>query len=109
MRRFFVICLILLLSPKMFAVAMAVPAVQIADAQQRAFSQEGPTASHLSLDCATACDIDPDEPPAGSDVHDSVNQEAYLPFAIFPDLVVSLVTAPRPDRSSVPLFRPPRA
>lgn len=109
MRRFFVICLLLLLSHKLFAVSMAAPAVQIADAQQRALSQEAPTTSHLSLDCATACDIDPDEPPAGADFHDSVNHESVLRFAIFPDLVVSPATPSRTDRSSVPLFRPPRA
>ena len=109
MRRFFVICLILLLSHKMFAVATAAPAVQIADVQQHALPQEEPKASQLPVDCATACDIDPDEPPAGTDFHDYVNQEAVLPFAIFPDLAISPVAPPHAGQSSVPLFRPPRA
>lgn len=109
MRRFFVICLILLLSHKTFAAAMAAPAVQIADAQQQALVQQESSASHLLVDCASACDIDPDEPPAGADFHDSVNQEAVLPFAIFPELAVSPVAAPRTGQAAVPLFRPPRA
>ncbi len=108
MRRFFVFCLILLLSHKMFAVAMAAPALQIGDAQQYTFSQEQSRASHLSVDCASACDIDPDEPPSAADFHDFVSQQAVLPFAIFPDLAVSPVVPPRTGQSSVPLFRPPR-
>lgn len=109
MRRFFVLCLILLLSQKMFAVAMAAPAVHIADARQHALSHDEPTASHLSGDCATACANDPDEPAAGADLHDFVNQEAVLPFGIFPDLALWPVASPRTEQSSVPLFRPPRA
>lgn len=108
MQRFFVICLILLLPHKMFAAAMAAPAVQIADEQQHAFQQKC-TASYLAVDCAGACDIDPDEPPAGADFHDFVNQEAVPPIAMFPELAVSPVTPPPTGRSCAPLFRPPRA
>lgn len=122
MRRLLVICLILLLPLNMFALAMAASAMQPAEAPQHAVSLDQLTlaAQHGAVafadaylpdpfDCQDGCDIDPDEPPAGADVHDSVNEEVGLPMADFADGVVTPVAPPRASHSFVPLLKPPRA
>ena len=123
MRRLFVICLILLLPRNMFALAMAASAMQPAEATVHATpstsilhatAADAPPSlfadAYLAgaYDCQVACDIDPDEPPAGADVHDSVNEEAGLLLADFPRMTIAPVVAPRPSHSSFPPLKPPR-
>lgn len=124
MRRFFVICLILLLPLNMFGLAMAASAMQPALASEHATSQNSPaqpatadavaeaiSATYLSatFDCDFGCDIDPDEPPAGADIHDSVNEEVGLRLALMAGRVLPPGASLRPSHSSVPLLKPPRA
>lgn len=119
MRRVFVICLILLLPLNMFALAMAASAMLPADASPRATLSEplvqlapAPVFADSYLpdnyDCQASCDIDPDEPPAGADVHDSVNEEVGLRFADVPGSAVASNAASRPSHSWHPLLKPPR-
>jgi hypothetical protein len=120
MRRFFVICLILLLPLNMFALAMAASAMLPADASPRASMSEplvqvapAPVFADSYLadnyDCQASCDIDPDEPPAGNDVHDSVNEEVGLRFADVVGDAVAPHSLSRPSLSWHPPLKPPRA
>ena len=127
MRRLFVICLILLLPLNMFGLAMAASAMQTATASEHAVSQVHPapgtavvvdatsstylSATYLSatFDCDFSCDIDPDEPPAGADIHDTVNEEVGLRCALLAGRVLPPGASLRPSHSSVPLLKPPRA
>jgi len=122
MRRLFVICLILLLPLNMFGLAMAASALQPVEASEHATSQidtvhaasevaEAISATYLSavFDCDFSCDIDPDEPPAGADIHDTVNEEVGLRLALLAGRVLPPGASLRPSHSSVPLLKPPRA
>lgn len=122
MRRLFVICLILLLPLNMFGLAMAASAMQTATASEHAVSQVLPapgaavvvdatSSTYLSatFDCDFSCDIDPDEPPAGADIHDTVNEEVGLRCALLAGRVLPPGASLRPSHSSVPLLKPPRA
>lgn len=126
MRRFFVICLILLLPLNMFGLAMAASAMLPVEASEHATSPqnlpqpapasadavaEAIAATYLSatFDCDFSCDIDPDEPPAGADIHDSVNEEVGLQVSLLPGRVLPPGASLRPSHSSVPLLKPPRA
>jgi len=122
MRRLFVICLILLLPLNMFGLAMAASALQPAEASEPATSQhhtvhgaakvaEAISATYLSavFDCDFSCDIDPDEPPAGADIHDTVNEEVGLRLALLAGRVLPPGASLRPSHSSAPLLKPPRA
>jgi curli biogenesis system outer membrane secretion channel CsgG len=119
MRRIFVICLILLLPLNMFALAMAASAMLSAEAAHSVIATEPlvhSTAvpvfadSYLpdNFNCQTSCDIDPDEPPAGADVHDFVNEEVGLRFADVTDDSVASSAASYPSHSRAPLLKPPR-
>jgi len=128
MRRVFVICLILLLPLNMFALAMAASAMLPADASQRALATE--ISGHLvqvapapvfadsylpdaylpdNYDCQASCDIDPDEPPAGADVHDSVNEDLALRLATICGGALAPPSLSHPSHSWHPLLKPPRA
>jgi len=120
MRRVFVICLILLLPLNMFALAMAAsamlppaPSQRAADAAPVVQPMSAPVFADAYLpdnyDCQASCDIDPDEPPAGADVHDTINEELSLRLA---DVRGGVPAPPFPShasRSWHPLFKPPRA
>ncbi|GEM_PF-888154 len=125
MRRFFVICLTLLLPLNMFALAMAASAMQPAAATEHVTPSEvlihtaalGTDAAvplfadaYLSgaYDCLSACDIDPDEPPAGADVHDSVHEELGLQLSGLPGGAIAPPSPPRANHSSFPPLKPPR-
>ncbi|MEW7847600.1 hypothetical protein AB2N08_02765 [Massilia aurea] len=119
MRRVFVICLILLLPLNMFALAMAASAMLPADASQRALATEplvqvapAPVFADSYLpdnyNCQASCDIDPDEPPAGADVHDSVNEDLALRLGDSRSGVLAPPSLSRPSHSWHPLLKPPR-
>ena len=122
MRRVLVICLILLLPLNMFAFAMAASAMQVDAPSEHAVSKgelvrsaadQPSTYADAYLpgpyDCSVACDIDPDEPPASADVHDSINQEVGIPLALFLDSTVIPTPSSRVSQSYGPLLKPPRA
>ena len=120
MRRLFVICLILLLPLNMFALAMAASAMLPADPSHRIAASEplvqsasAPVFADSYLpdnyDCQASCDIDPDEPPAGADVHDSVNEDVALRFADIRAVAVAPPSLSRPSHTWHPLLKPPRA
>jgi hypothetical protein len=120
MRRVFVICLILLLPLNMFALAMAASAMLPPEPMQRAVTSEplvGLTSAPVfadaylpdNYDCQASCDIDPDEPPAGADVHDAVNEDLSLRLADVRGGVPAPPSLPHPSQSWHPLLKPPRA
>jgi len=126
MRRFFVICLTLLLPLNMFALAMAASAIQPSGATEPVTPSEVliHTAaletdeavplfadSYLpgAYDCQAGCEIDPDEPPAGADVHDSVHEDLGLQLGGRPGGAIAPPAPPRPSHSSFPPLKPPRA
>jgi hypothetical protein len=122
MRRFFVICLTLLLPLNMFALAMAASAMQPVDATHHVATPERLSEpanasavvfadSYLpgAYDCQTSCEIDPDEPPAGADIHDLVDEMVDLRPSFGPGRALAPGTLWRPSHSSVPLLKPPRA
>lgn len=125
MRRLFVICLTLLLPLNMFALAMAASAMQPAAATEHV--TPSPVLIHTAAletdaavplfadaylgggyDCQSGCEIDPDEPPAGADVHDSVYQDLGLAIGGAPGGAVAPPAPPRPSHSSLPPLKPPR-
>jgi len=120
MRRVFVICLILLLPLNMFALAMAASAMLPPEPSQRA-ADAAPVVQLTSApvfadaylpdnyDCQSSCDIDPDEPPAGADVHDTINEALSLRLADVRGGVPAPPSLSGPSQSWQPLFKPPRA
>ena len=120
MRRVFVICLILLLPLNMFALAMAAsamlppePSQRAADAAPMVQLTSAPVFADAYLpdnyDCQTSCDIDPDEPPAGPDVHDTINEALSLRLADVRGGALAPPFLSHASRSWHPLFKPPRA
>lgn len=126
MRRVFVICLILLLPLNMFALAMAASAMQPAAATEHVTPSqvlihtaalETDAAVPLfadaylggGYDCQSGCEIDPDEPPAGADVHDTINEELSLRLADVRGGALAPPFLSHASRSWHPLFKPPRA
>ena len=124
MRRFFVTCLSLLLSLNMFALAPAASAMQPATPTQllaaSAFPAHAARASESATprsasdclvggcDCQAACDTDPDEPPAGSDVPDCVHDKPGRALSGAPGKATAPPASPHPDHCSFPRLRPPR-
>lgn len=125
MRRFFVICLTLLLPLNMFALAMAASAMQPAAATEHVTPSqvlihtaalETDAAVPLfadaylggGYDCQAGCEIDPDEPPAGADVHDSMVEDLGLLLSGRPGGTVAPRAPPRANHSSLPPLKPPR-
>ena len=119
MRRVFVICLILLLPLNMFALAMAASAMLPPERAQHVIASEplvlttAPVFADAYLpdnyDCQASCDIDPDEPPAGADVHDAVNAELSLRLADVRGGALAPPSLSHPSQSWHPLLKPPRA
>ena len=125
MRRFLVICLTLLLPRNMFALAMAASAMQPAGATEHVTPSEVlihtaaletdaavPLFADAYLpgpyDCQAGCDIDPDEPPAGADVHDSVYEDVGLQVGCSPGGAIAPAAPPRANHASFPPLKPPR-
>lgn len=106
MRRVFVIFLILLFPLNVCALSMSVSSLQ----QAAITTQLTASASCDSIADAEADavmpsmgDFDADEPPAGYDFHDSVNEEGRLQPAMLP---ARLVPAPLPARRGLSPFPP---
>jgi hypothetical protein len=120
MRRLFVIFLALLFPLNVFALSMSVSAMQAsgmspyihapAPVEVASFSSDAHSINPHSVDSPVSealCDIDPDEPPAGMDFHDTVHAAAQLPFAAPPDASVPSFVPSRRGRDPLPPIKPP--
>ncbi len=67
-------------------------------------AEAGPAAS---LHGPALCDIDPDEPPAGTDFHDCVSREARPQLVLPPQVAVSSPVPSRRGLSPFPPIKPP--
>lgn len=104
MRRAFVLFLILLFPLNVFALSMSVATLgQQAPAALAGAGQDG------AFDCDNACDIDPDEPPSGAQLHYIVDRDRPAPFA-GPRRAGRALHDAAPDcRAIPPPVKPPRA
>lgn len=119
MRRVFVIFLIFLFPLNVLALSMSVSSMQPAGPMQAAFASthadaDAPFAIHpenvpdsQSPDSQSMCDIDPDEPPAGTDFHDWVSREARLLPVVLPEAAISSLVPPRRGLTPFPPIKPP--
>lgn len=120
MRRLFVIFLALLFPLNVFALSMSVsahapaPVVALGHAiDDRAIENASfdtgfmDTAGIDSQGGEAVCDIDPDEPPAGMDFHDTVHAASRLPSAAPPDSSVCSFVPSRHGRDPLPPIKPP--
>lgn len=111
MRRVFVIFLILLFPLNVFALshsmATAGPGAApfLAASEGQAYSAT--SAADIGID--TASELDPDEPPAGMDLHDIVDLDPGLRLAALREAGAAPRTARRPWHALCPPLRPPRA
>jgi len=101
MRRALVIFLILLFPLNVLALSMSVASMQQAGASTHAVvAADAP-------DMPAIGDIDADEPPAGHDFHDSVNQAGRLRPAVAADRLPPPHPPLRQGRAPVPPIKPP--
>jgi hypothetical protein len=111
MRRVFVIFLILLFPLSAFALSMSVS--QLHQGQSMEQTQSPAPLADLGLtgafDCDASCDIDPDEPPSGAELHYIVDQEKPLLAAGQPARAPVLHDADPDCHSIPPPVKPPRA
>jgi hypothetical protein len=115
MRRVFVIFLIFLFPLNVLALSMSISSMPPAGSTQSFFAP-----AHADAETDTCCnvdpgsqavfDIDPDEPPTGSDFHDWVSREARPQSVALPEeSISSLVPSPRGLSPFPPLKPPPLA
>ena len=101
MRRAFVIFLILLFPLNVFALSMSVASMQQAGASVHA------AVAPDAVEMPAIGDIDADEPPAGHDFHDSVNEARRLRPAVLPDRLPPPHPLFRQGLAPVPPIKPP--
>jgi hypothetical protein len=97
MRRVFVLFLILLFPLNVLALSTSVASLQHTPVTHEA------SAFTNTVDLQTLGDPDSDEPPAGYDFHDSMNEEGRLQAAVLPG---RLVIPPSPARRGLAPFPP---
>jgi hypothetical protein len=111
MRRVFVIFLILMLPLSALALSMSVS--QLHQSPSLAHIDSPAPLADLGLtgafDCEASCDIDPDEPPSGAELHYIVDQERPLPAAGRPARAPALHDADPDCHAIPPPVKPPRA
>ena len=109
MRRVFLIFLILLFPLNVLALSTSVASMQQAGAAAPAVAvwMDGAVVDADTPELASIGDIDADEPPAGHDFHDSVNDAGRPLPAVLPDR--SPVPHPplRQGRAPIPPIKPP--
>lgn len=101
MRRAFVIFLILLFPLNVFALSTAVASMQQAGTTPQA------SVAMDALEMPALSDIDADEPPAGYDFHDSVNEAGAPLPAVLPDRSPPPHPPFRQGRAPCPPIKPP--
>lgn len=110
MRRVFVIFLILLFPLNVLALShsMATAGSGAAPLLAAPEGQAHPVAiADIGID--TASELDPDEPPAGMDLHDIVDLDPGLRLAALREAGAAPHAARRPCHALSPPLRPPRA
>ncbi|HEX8602903.1 MAG TPA: hypothetical protein VF774_09695 [Pseudoduganella sp.] len=124
MRRVFVIFLILLFPLNVLALSLSVSSMQPAGSTQSVFApapadvdagsnfdsdSDSFPAGHFAgaPDSQSTCDIDPDEPPSGTDFHDWVSREAQSQPVVLPEESISSLVPPRRGLSPFPPIKPP--
>ena len=106
MRRVFVIFLILLFPLNVLALSTSVASLSHITDTHTPVTHEA-SAFTNTVDLQTLGDPDSDEPPAGYDFHDSMNEEGRLQAAVLPG---QLVIPPLPARrglAPLPPIKPP--
>lgn len=106
MRRAFVIFLILLFPLNVLALSLSVASMQQTGASERvgAFA---PADGAAAPDLQTLGDVDADEPPAGTDFHDSVNEEGHLQSVALPGRLAPPHLPSRRGLAPFPPIKPP--
>jgi len=110
MRRFIVLCLILLFPLNVLALSMSVASFQHADPIESTpvVAPVMDDAFFSSLfDTASSGDLDSDEPPGVADLHDQVNEEDKLQLVLLPDWTRAGVVPLRHAQSASPPLKPP--
>ena len=105
MRRAFVIFLILLFPLNVFALSMSVSSMQSGAVQHVTLAADGDAMG--APDMQAMGDPDSDEPPAGYDFHDSVNEEGRLQSAALPGRSRPALLPPPRGRAPFPPIKPP--
>ncbi|MEW6372970.1 MAG: hypothetical protein AB1584_18725 [Pseudomonadota bacterium] len=112
MRRFLVLFLILLFPLNVLALSLSVSTVGASvplPPQAAPFAADADASFSAVLDIDTTSDLDPDEPPAGMDLHDIVNIDAGRRLAALGGAATAPPEARRPCVAIPPPLRPPRA
>ena len=108
MRRVFLIFLILLFPLNVFALSMSAASMQQAGAGAPVAAVWTDEAAAIDAPApASIVDIDADEPPAGHDFHDSVNDVGRPLPAVLPDRSPAPHPPLRQGRAPVPPIKPP--
>ena len=117
MRRLFVICLILLFPLNVLALSTSVASLQAgathhvasqpASADAAAAADAADARLAKAFDCKLTCDVDPDEPPSGTDFHDTVNEAVEPALALAPVRILAPFTPTRHILSPFPPIKPP--
>lgn len=109
MRRALVIFLILLFPLNVLALSMSVSAIGQAGATEHV--NPAPAADPVADADATGHqsigDLDPDEPPGGTDFHDLVHEEGRVQPAALPDSSIASRLPSRRGREPFPPIKPP--
>ena len=105
MRRAFVIFLILLFPLNVFALSMSVSSMQAGAVQHVTLAADGDATGAPAIQAMG--DPDSDEPPAGYDFHDSVNEEGRLQPAALPGRSRPALLPPRRGLAPFPPIKPP--
>ena len=107
MRRAFVIFLILLFPLNVFALSMSVSAVQQAAAPEASAPSTSGDIAADAFDNQVIGDPDSDEPPSGTDFHDSVHSAGPLHYLVPPDGAPRAQLLSRRGLSAYPPIKPP--
>lgn len=114
MRRVLVIFLILLFPLNVFALSMSVASLPHDHVAALAGSVDADAAdssagASAATDCETSCDIDPDEPPSGAELHYIIGHALAPPFAGPSAAAFPPHDADRHHHFIAPPIKPPRA
>lgn len=112
MRRLFVIFLILLFPLNVLALSLSASSMQAdgvhtASTASTASAVSVPAAPGDSLAGQAGGDIDPDEPPASGDFHESVDEHSRLRVSVLPAWSMAPYARPLHDHPSFAPVKPP--
>lgn len=107
MRRALVIFLILLFPLNVLALSMSVSAIGQAGATEHVNPAPAADAVADATGHQSIGDLDPDEPPGGTDFHDLVHEEGRVQPAALPDSSIASRLPSRRGREPFPPIKPP--